>query len=143
VAYRQRRRREGRILLENGSVVPLSSTLTHETSTLTVDMEHASVLLKKTKISGVFHLVVAVRVVSLHVLRLEHGDGKVKGVAAGAEDGLLAGAKAGDGIVAAVVLLYCGGIDVSGESDDYGGERLGEMHFGAFFMRLVSLLGSL
>lgn len=137
------RRGEGRILLEDGSIVPLSSALTHETSTLTADTEHALVLLKKTKISGIFHLIVAVRVVSLHVLHLEHGDSKVKGVAAGAEDGLLAGAKAGDSIIAAVVLLRCSGTDVGGESDDCGGERLEEMHFSAFFIRLVSLLGSL
>jgi hypothetical protein len=137
------RRGEGRILLKDGSVVPLSSALTHETSTLAADTEHAPVLLKKTKISGIFHLVVAVRVVSLHVLRLEHGDSKVKGVTTGAEDGLLAGAKARDGIVAAVILLGCGGTDVGGESDDCGGKRLGEIHFDAFFVRLVSLLGSL
>ena len=137
------RRGEGWILLEDGSIVPLSSTLTHETSTLTIDIEHALILLKKIKISGIFHLIIAIYVVSLYVLHLKHGDSKVKGVTASAEDGLLAGVKAGDGIVAAVILLYCSGIDVGGESDDCGGERLREMHFGAFFMWLVSLLGSL
>ena len=88
-----------------------------------------------------------VSIVRLHVLRLEHGNRNIKRVAAGVENGLLAGAETRDGVGAAVGALLDGGVlclvgllrdwDGHGRGGEGEGEKTGELHGGNGKRRLT------
>ena len=89
------------IILQRGTVVPLRLRLALEFAAAFT--EQAPVLLEDAEVGRVVLLVVAVGVVRVHLLRLEHGDGEVEGVGAGSGDLLLALAEPGDGVRACLL----------------------------------------
>lgn len=142
-------------LLQYGTVVPIGLALTLEAIARRTYPEHAPVLLEETKVGSILLFVVTycrilacvfgkfdskplgkwrvvlyaltVCVIRRHALRLEHGKGKIKGIATGVQDSLLSASKARNCVGATGVRpLVEGRLGLLGARDGNSRSRCGQ-----------------